>query len=135
MGTHIFLFGPCFFIAVIQILGASADSLSELRLDFAEHEAKLEEFAKNVTAERKEINSRMNLVLKALAKDGYLADILQGPEGQKGERGERGAVGPPGPPGPSVDLTPLKVRLAAVEKVLRDTAEGKTNSFLMELYS
>ena len=135
MGTETFLLVICLFIEVLQIINVSADSLSKLRLDLAKLEAKFEEREQNLAAERKKADSLMNLVL---IKDGYLADLLQGPEGdtgekgEKGERGERGEAGPPGPPGPSKDLTQLEVRLAELEKILRNTAEGNSET-LMEL--
>lgn len=68
-----------------------------------------------------DVNSKLELILKALAKDGPFVNTLRGMPGVVGPKGEPGVQGSPGiqgPPGPPANLSQVTARLTKAEKTL-----------------
>ena len=72
---------------------------------------------------RTQMSRKIELILDAVTKDGYLADLIQGPRGEKGEPGLQGNQGPrgeSGPPGPSYNDRAVLARLEKLEEFAKN---------------
>ena len=68
---------------------------------------------------QQKVNSKLDLLLDLLAKDGPYADLLLGMPGPKGQPGIQGPPGPQGPPAPSANLNQVATRVGSTEKILK----------------